>query len=87
MKSSTAPICHRPTAGFVQQSLIAGALLSSSLFLSVLVSGLIAQVAGNQDTSANTPAAARDIRIEVTQSRPGIKAIWTLLLPKTDARG
>ncbi len=87
MKNSTAPIDHRPAAGFIQQSLIAGTLLAVSLFLSLVVSGLITQVTGNPTTPESKNRAGTDIRIEVTQSPAGIKAIWTLLLPKTAAKG
>lgn len=72
------------TAGFVQQTLIAGTLLGTSLLLSVLVSGLIAQASGGTKNIA-TPDTT--LQIEVSQNTPSIKSIWTLLLPKVNNPG
>jgi hypothetical protein len=87
MKTITTTPHQKASAGFIQQSLIAGTLLTVSLGMSILVSALIGTVTGLSTADTDSRSVSTELRIEISERTPSTKAIWTLLLPKTGSEG
>ncbi|GEM_PF-4109955 len=87
MKILNHSIRNQPHAGFIKQSLIASGLLGTPLLLSLVLSSLMAldreDIAENLDIAADTA----ELPLKVNQATSEFRDIWTLLLPKIEARG
>ena len=87
MKTTSHRIQNQPNAGFVKQALIAAGLLGTPLFLSLVLSSLMTFHKGEVTESLDLAAEGAEIPLSVNQAVPEFRAIWTLLLPKIEARG